>query len=88
MHALGQDVRALNFAVVAVKAAADSLAITQKQTELGDISSVAVLQAEQALEQVRMARILAQAARFADTVALYQALGGGWWNAHEDATDK
>ena len=25
-------------------------------------------------------RVQAQAARFADTAALFQALGGGWWN--------
>jgi hypothetical protein len=24
--------------------------------------------------------VKAQASRYADTVALYQALGGGWWN--------
>lgn len=78
LHALDQDARTLKLAVVAEKSAAESLAIARKQTALGDTSIVAVLQAEQVLQQTRLARIQAQAARFADTVALYQALGGGW----------
>jgi len=28
--------------------------------------------------------VQAQAARFADTAALFQALGGGWWNRLAD----
>jgi outer membrane protein TolC len=28
----------------------------------------------------RLARIQAQAARYNDTAALFQALGGGWWH--------
>ena len=80
LHALELDARTLKLAVVSEKAAADSLAITRKQTELGDTSIVAVLQAEQTLQQARIARIQAQAARFADTATLFQALGGGWWS--------
>jgi outer membrane protein TolC len=30
--------------------------------------------------QQRISLAQAQAARFADTAALFQALGGGWWN--------
>ena len=33
-----------------------------------------------AIAQARLALVQAQAARFADTAALFQALGGGWWN--------
>jgi hypothetical protein len=29
--------------------------------------------------------VQAQAARFADTAALFQALGGGWWNRNDVA---
>jgi outer membrane protein TolC len=39
-----------------------------------------LLNAQQAYLQTSLARVQAQAARLADTVALYQALGGGWWN--------
>jgi len=32
--------------------------------------------------------VQAQAARLADTAALFQALGGGWWNRVEAPTEK
>ena len=44
------------------------------------LSSPVLLNAQQAYLQTSLARVQAQAARLADTVALYQALGGGWWN--------
>ena len=37
--------------------------------------------AQAAYQQAVIARVQAQAARLGDTVALFQALGGGWWNA-------
>jgi hypothetical protein len=39
-----------------------------------------VLNAEQTLLTARTNRVKAQASRYADTVALFQSLGGGWWN--------
>ena len=41
---------------------------------------MAVLKEEKEYEQTRIQRIEAQAARYTDTAALFQALGGGWWN--------
>jgi len=35
-----------------------------------------------------IALIQAQANRYADTAALFQALGGGWWNRAELVQDK
>jgi len=49
------------------------------------VNSLAVLNAEQAYQQARVTRIQAEGARFADTAALFQALGGGWWNRSETA---
>ena len=43
-------------------------------------SSLALLTAENTYEQTLIARVQASAARFADTAALFQALGGGWWH--------
>ena len=60
-----------------------TLAITRRQLELGDASTVAVLQAEQADQQAVVARIQAHAQRLSDAAALLQALGGGWWNRPE-----
>jgi hypothetical protein len=32
--------------------------------------------------------VQARAARLADTAALFQALGGGWWNRQQPPTEK
>ena len=52
----------------------------RRQLEQGQVSSPVLLNAQQAYLQTSLARVQAQAARLADTVALFQALGGGWWN--------
>jgi NodT family efflux transporter outer membrane factor (OMF) lipoprotein len=57
-----------------------TLDIGQKQLMLGDISPIALLTIEQNYQQAKLAYVQAQAARYVDTVALFQSLGGGWWN--------
>jgi len=44
------------------------------------VSYVTLLTAQQAWLQTHTALVQAQAVRYADTAALFQALGGGWWN--------
>jgi len=39
-------------------------------------------------EQAVIALVQAQASRFSDTAVLFQALGGGWWNAPQEMADK
>ncbi|MBV8467904.1 MAG: TolC family protein, partial [Burkholderiales bacterium] len=62
-----------------------SLDLTRRQLDLGAVNALALVTAEQAYQQARVARLQAQATRFADTVALYQALGGGWQTDKERA---
>ena len=45
-----------------------------------DIGVLSLLPVQQTYQQALITLIQARAARYADTVALYQALGGGWWN--------
>lgn len=85
LHALQFDAAAMAAAARAEQAAAHSYAIAQKQHTLGDISMVALLNAEITYRQAELSLIQARAARYADTVALFQALGGGWWNRHDVA---
>ena len=59
---------------------ARSLAIVRKRMELGDVNYLALLNAQQTYQQAVLSLAQAKAARYADTVALFQALGGGWWN--------
>lgn len=86
--AIQSDAIALKAAQRAERASAKSLAIVQRQLALGDISSANVLSSEQAYQQSRLNLVQAQAARLTDTVALFQALGGGWWNRNSAALTK
>lgn len=80
LHALDSDAKTLKAAVRAEHAASRSLEITRKEMELGQIGHLALLNAEQTWQQARISLVQAQATRYADTAALFQALGGGWWN--------
>jgi len=80
LGAIQSDAKALDALVSAERAAEKSLQIARKQWAAGATSSLAVLVAEQAYRQAALARVEADAARLSDTVALFQALGGGWWN--------
>jgi outer membrane protein TolC len=80
LRAIQADARSLKAAVHSEDAALESLNIVRKQAELGQINSLATLTQEQLYLTALVTRVLAQAARFADTAALFQALGGGWWN--------
>ncbi|MBV9861975.1 MAG: efflux transporter outer membrane subunit [Alphaproteobacteria bacterium] len=85
LRALQADADALRTNAAAEHAAAESLTIARRQLQLGAINYLGLLTAEQTEQQARIALVQAQAARYADTVALFQALGGGWWNRADPA---
>lgn len=80
LRALEMDAKTLKAQTLAEKAAADSLKLVQQQFKLGSVNYLALLDAERQYQLVRINRIKAQAARLNDTAALFQAMGGGWWN--------
>jgi NodT family efflux transporter outer membrane factor (OMF) lipoprotein len=80
LHALEYDAEALKAAVATETAATRSLDIARRQVELGQAQYLALLTAQQTYQQALSNRVQAQASRYADTAALFQALGGGWWN--------
>jgi NodT family efflux transporter outer membrane factor (OMF) lipoprotein len=80
LTALEQDALALKAAAAAADAATVTLDLAQQQLRDGYAGYLALLSAEQAYQQARINSIQAQANRFADTAALFQALGGGWWH--------
>jgi outer membrane protein TolC len=49
---------------------------------------LALLNAQQTYQQALLSLSQAKAARYADTVALFQALGGGWWNRSDVAPER
>ena len=80
LHALYQDADALKAAASAKNAATVTLELAKKQYGSGYLSYLALLSAEQTYQQALINLVQAQANRYADTAALFQALGGGWWN--------
>jgi len=80
LSALEFDAAGLKTQDAALQAALDSLELTQLQYQIGAVNYLAVLISERNYQQARISQITAQARRYADTAALFQALGGGWWN--------
>jgi NodT family efflux transporter outer membrane factor (OMF) lipoprotein len=83
LTALDNDAQALNAQNDAVSSASASIGLIQRQYEAGAVSYVTLLTAQQAYQQARIAYVSALSSRFTDTVALFQALGGGWWNRND-----
>lgn len=80
LRAIQADAKTLAAQVEAERAATRSLEISRSQYKAGGTTWTTVLTAEQSYQNARIARVKAQAQRHADTAALFQALGGGWWN--------
>lgn len=88
LHALQSDAETLKAAYAAERAAFKSLEIARRQLQLGAIGYLGLLTAENTYDTALIALVQAQAARYADTAALFQALGGGWWNRQDVAPPK
>ncbi|OGT53822.1 MAG: RND transporter [Gammaproteobacteria bacterium RIFCSPHIGHO2_12_FULL_42_13] len=80
LRAVDMDARAFQAQKAAEIATFNTLKLTLDQYRLGGVSYLNVLTAQQQYQQARLSSIQAQALRYTDTAALFQALGGGWWN--------
>jgi len=80
LRALETDARTLLEQQRAFAAAEEALGLVRRQYKVGAASYLQLLDAQRQFQQARIDLVQAQAARFADTAALFQALGGGWWN--------
>ena len=85
--ALSGDADALAAQTAAERSAAGSLNLIQAQYKAGGASYLQVLTAEQTYQTAAVALVKARAQRFTDTAALFQALGGGWWNRNDALAD-
>ena len=81
--ALEQDADGLNAAAAAANAAKTTMDLAERQVKDGYAANLALLNAEQTYQQSRIDLVQAQANRYADTAALFQALGGGWWHSEK-----
>jgi len=80
LRALEIDAREYKAQQKAEISARNTYRLTQKRFALGGKNYLDVLIAEQNYQQTKINRIKAEGQRFNDTAALFQALGGGWWN--------
>jgi NodT family efflux transporter outer membrane factor (OMF) lipoprotein len=84
LQALDADADTLKAQAEAEQAAREAFDLTDKQFQLGAVSYLTLLNAERQYQQSKLGLVQAQGVRFADTAALFQALGGGWWNRGKD----
>jgi NodT family efflux transporter outer membrane factor (OMF) lipoprotein len=80
LHAIVSDADALAAALEAKEAAKDAKELAQRRLDTGYGDYLSELAASMAYEQAALNEVQARATRLGDTAALYQALGGGWWN--------
>lgn len=80
LQAIHADARALQATVELERTTKTSMELIRRQLGRGYVDRLALLTAEQAHHQAMLALAQAQATRLGDTAALFQALGGGWWN--------
>ena len=90
LRALDHDAQILAAEDEALSTAAQALHLIQANYEAGIATYLDVLNADAQYHQAQFADMQAIAIRYQDTVALFAALGGGWWNVGKNgagATD-
>ena len=80
LHAIETDADALKADAIAERSASESFKLARDQYQAGYIPYLSLLVAENSYQQTVISLVQAEASRYADTAALFQALGGGWWN--------
>jgi outer membrane protein TolC len=80
LRAIQNDADALKAARDFQRAAKVSLDLAQQQMQTGNANILLLFTAQQNYLQATLQVVQARAARLSDTAALFQALGGGWWN--------
>jgi NodT family efflux transporter outer membrane factor (OMF) lipoprotein len=83
LRAVQQDALALRAQERATRTATESFNLAREQFRVGAITYLTLLNAQRTQQQTLILLVQAQAARYADTAALFQALGGGWWNRND-----
>jgi len=81
LRGLQHDAEALNAQTLAVESAQGAVRLIQANYAAGVSNYLQVLVADTQYLNARIGYVQAVAQRYQDTVALYVALGGGWWNA-------
>ena len=80
LRALEHDAESVRAQSQSLSAAKEALSLIQANYEAGTVNYLQVLTADNQYHQANIGYLQAQALRLQDTVALFTALGGGWWN--------
>ncbi len=80
LRAIQFDVKTSRAAAAAEQATAKSFGLLRKERVAGAANNLQVLFSQQTYLNALVAAAQTKAAQYADTAALFQALGGGWWN--------
>ena len=88
LHAIQADSKSLAIALDLTRAAKVSYDLTGRQYANGYLDRLALISAQQTYRQALLNSAQAEANRLGDTAALFQALGGGWWNEKPESPPK
>jgi outer membrane protein TolC len=88
LRAIENDADTLKAAQAYERAAKISFDLAQQQMQTGNANILILLTSQQTYLQSVIQVVQARAARLSDTAALFQALGGGWWNRTEPPAEK
>jgi NodT family efflux transporter outer membrane factor (OMF) lipoprotein len=80
LRALQSDADYVKAQSAAEHSASESYRVAREQYQAGYIPYLSLLAAEYAYQQTLLTLVQAEASRYVDTAALFQALGGGWWH--------
>jgi NodT family efflux transporter outer membrane factor (OMF) lipoprotein len=84
LRAIQRDGESLSAYIEAEEAARASLDLARLRFKVGTGDYTDVLSAQQTYQEARISRAEAEADRYLDAAALFEALGGGWWNRPEN----
>jgi NodT family efflux transporter outer membrane factor (OMF) lipoprotein len=87
LQAIVEDAEADRHAGAAEAASDRSLRLAEAQLRHGETGVLPVLAAQATSGQAELTSAQTRGARYLDTVALFQALGGGWWNDPQRQAD-
>ncbi len=84
LRAMVNDAQTLQARTAAAAQAEATYKVFSQRYRAGGISQLALLDAQRQYLQTAIDRANSAANRYTDSAALFQALGGGWWNESQD----
>jgi len=87
LHALEHDAERVASYHRSLRIAEESLVLQRKSYAVGKTNILQLITAERSYSQARIGSVVAELTQLEDTVQLFVALGGGWWNTSISPSD-